>query len=89
MNVGDKVVCVDDSPCCYCHTPIDLLSGQVYVVSGIRICYVSKNLVLDILGLKPTCHGIGQAYNAKRFRKLDELKEETRQRQLKEQGQTV
>ena len=35
MKIGDKVVCVDDSPCGVCGAPINLIKNQVYVAMGV------------------------------------------------------
>lgn len=84
MNVGDKVVCVDDSPCKICGVISDLIVNRVYVVQKIT---QHKCIVVVGIAMK-ACHisndGNDWGYVPERFRKLDELKEETRQRQLKE-----
>lgn len=72
MNIGDKVVCVDDSPCCNCGAPSALKKNAVYVVSGVRVRY--NQMAVDIVGLRPACHKPHTyiSYRATRFRHLNQ-----------------
>lgn len=82
MKVGDKVVCVDDSPCrCSCHKgePCSLILNHVYVVEGLTETDGVSGLLL--YGKRDDRHKFNFAYSANRFRLLDELKQEARERQ--------
>ena len=88
MKVGDKVVCVDASPCQFCGAPVPLIKDNVYVIRAVReISCVKTPVVVDVIGIYPKCH---ETYNMKpighrpsRFRKLDEMKEAARKSQKK------
>ena len=88
MTPGDKVVCVNDGPCRHCGTRPKIILGQVYVVSWIGRSNRNRPIV-ELLGLpNPNCHptwGGKVWHGAVRFRKLDELKQEARERQEKKQ----
>lgn len=83
MKIGDKVVCVNDSPCNWCRVPIGLKKGQVYVIDGI----IRRNggFSVLILGWTLSCAHL-EAHNGEpkneawieRFRLLDEMKAEAR-----------
>ena len=82
MNIGDKVVCVDDSPCKTCGSPLALSKNQIYVVIGIRKSNITTQILLDIIGSKPTCHqSPNPGYLANRFRPLNEIKTANKQQQ--------
>ena len=89
MKVGDKVVCVDDSPNKnHCGCPCSCKKGVVYVIAEARVHPMYGNLGLKLLGLviSHLCGRAGTGYiDASRFRLLDELKQEAKQRQEKEQ----
>lgn len=75
MEPGNKVVCIDDSPCKVCGRILEIVKGKVYVVRGIRMNNVTPTLILDLVGLYPECHGApNPGYSIKRFRLLDEIK---------------
>ena len=75
MKIGDKVVCVDDSPSkCHCclGTPSGLILNNVYVVSG----YSRDPGGILLLGFPAPHHDIGKGFRIERFRLLDELKQQ-------------
>lgn len=87
MNIGDKVVCVDDSKCCCCGFKVpNLLLNSVDVIDDTRLG--SLGLYIHLLGrdLVCQCTESGTYALAKRFRKLDELKQEAGQRQSQTQS---
>lgn len=76
MKIGDKVVCVDDSPCRHCGTGTNVRRDSVYVVlafhkahDGIP-CLELIGSPIHVCGQKLTYH------RASRFRSLDEVKAE-------------
>jgi hypothetical protein len=87
--VGQKVVCVDDSPR---HSPHSLKIGAIYVIREVgdgpaNAIHKPKGLWVKLLGVKVfhLKHGVDDwPLKATRFRPLDELKEEARKRQAKE-----
>ena len=87
MKIGDKVVCVDDSPCSLCGAPINLIKNQVYVAMGVSDQW-PPDLRVSILGRKSKCeHGreLEHWVAARRFRLLDELKEQNANKQQQAQ----
>lgn len=87
MKPGDKVVCVDDSPCkCHCHLGepvIHIAKGIVYTVEFDQGPGADEGIVL--IGVRDNRHRLNYGYNHFRFRKLDELKAEARLRQSQKQ----
>lgn len=83
MKIGDKVVCVDDSPCqCLvrCGSPSGVEKGRVYVVAdtvgvsdGLRLILVGRAPVPYHASSPPT---FGRGLDANRFRRLEEVKAE-------------
>lgn len=82
MNIGDKVVCVDDSACLRCGHKLSITLNSVYVIlsSGRN----SVGYWVNLIGV-PLCHcqdryiGPEQTgYRQSRFRLLDELKKENK-----------
>ena len=71
MKYGDKVVCVDDSPCQSCGAPVNVIKHQVYVVEA----RFDDWAAISLIGIRPIC-GARFFYRADRFRMLDELKEQ-------------
>lgn len=90
MKTGDKVVCVDDSPCRLCGAPVNLKKGQVYVIMEIEDVsgLYGREPALKLIGTPATCleHNPFNAHRASRFRLLDELKQEN---QLKSERKTL
>ena len=85
MKIGDKVVCVNDSPCrCGCGEPCEVKKDAVYVISGFTIGS-NGDLGLNLVGVVPFAFSmhINFGWSSSRFRLLDELKEQnaTKQRQ--------
>lgn len=85
MNIGDKVVCVNDSRCrcAICiGLPVPVIKNNVYVVERISNAFSGRTTAIVLLGV-PKVHedlpdrGIG----ADRFRLLDELKQQAKQRE--------
>jgi hypothetical protein len=85
FQIGDKVVCVDDSRCGSCGCEIGLTKNQVYVCAG----YIPHSFgeAIILLGWTAKCadqpahsRWPKNCANAKRFRKLDELKAESGKR---------
>jgi hypothetical protein len=77
MNIGDKVVCVDDGPCVNCgHPNLWIKKDAVYVIRNIR--RVGETVVLDLVGVNsPACHeDFGMGFGVRRFRRLEELKKQ-------------
>jgi hypothetical protein len=86
MKIGDKVVCIDNSPC-RCGRcggmPISLVKGAVYVIEGFAV--YKRSLLLLLVGLvhpKNAAHTEYNSANSDRFRLLDELKEHARSKQV-------
>jgi len=80
MTIGDKVVCVDDSPCKCCGGIFPTTKGMVYVIENLLVYH--KGLVLMLVGVNAApLHARGIL--AYRFRLLDELKQEARLRTSK------
>ena len=90
MKIGDKVVCIDDSPCCRCGAKnIYISKGMVYVVANVRLS-ILENPIIDLIGIKPPeCHTKNQGFCINRFRLLDELKEESKQKADKELARKI
>lgn len=85
MKIGDKVVCVDDSPCKICSSKIYILENNIYVISATEMSNESKcGLAVQILGIDHNC-GSGFA-NGDRFRLLDELKKQNANKQQQVQA---
>lgn len=85
MIPGDKVVCVDDSPGKCCGKVVPLIKGNVYIVDKI-VVFTPKGMAIQVLGIhskESKCHYAG--FNSNRFRLLDELKQESKQRQSEPQ----
>lgn len=79
MSIGDKVVCVDDSPCKTCGANLSIVKGSIYVIVGLRLSRYGSIPMLDLLGAEAACHGEkNNGYMAARFRLLDEMKHRTR-----------
>lgn len=79
MKTGDKVVCVNDSPCTVCGIPVPLFMNSVYVSIGASDNWADGIMRLKILGYDSKCeHALGCRgwVGAWRFRRLDELKKE-------------
>ncbi len=87
MKIGDKVVCIDASPCrcTNCpNLPVALVLGRVYVIKGFEIHLKdNKTLQIIVLGLPEFStdgyHSRNDSYGAFRFRLLDEMKREASQ----------
>lgn len=80
MKIGDKVVCVDDSPCVNCGKKT-LIVNNVYVVEATQIHPLYQELEIRVLGANhepPNCRAF---WRGDRFRLLDELKAEAAKRQ--------
>jgi hypothetical protein len=77
MKIGDKVVCVNDSPCCDCGIKHGYIKNNVYVISAVRGTDDGTGSIgVRCIGVNyhPNC---GTGYNSsRRFRLLDELKEQ-------------
>lgn len=82
MKAGDKVVCVDDSPCVCCDMRPLVVKGRVYVVAstyGHTYTYGERPtlLILVLVGVPAQeDHMIG--YPAIRFRLLDVMRAEAK-----------
>ena len=88
MKIGDKVVCIDNSPCATCGVPSKLIRDTVYVIAGTRIGNSASNfrIQLMLVGIpNPNCHISDSEvwHSLRRFRLLDELKQ---QAAMKEAG---
>lgn len=82
MKIGDKVVCVDDSPCGNCGVSLGFIKNNVYVISAVRGTPDSRGSIgIKCIGVP--CHNHkNQGYvNSLRFRLLDELKEQNANKQ--------
>ncbi len=83
MKPGDKVVCIDDSPCrCgrdFCTDPLLVTKGCVYVIES---TYFRKFFTLVLIGVPARLHH-ARGTNACRFRLLDEMKKEAKVTQAK------
>ena len=78
MKIGDKVVCVDDSPCrCGCGQELNVKQGVIYVVSGFKIWNGILGLLLVGVIQSHKEYGNEAAIAASRFRLLDHLKEKS------------
>jgi hypothetical protein len=77
MTPGQKVVCVDDSPCGYCGDSMGLIKGQVYVVSS-SDTHENGRPVVRLIGWQTACakNHLEPAHwaGAHRFRLLSDLK---------------
>lgn len=93
MKTGDKIVCVDDSPCKFCGAPINLIKNQVYVSMGVSNMWLDNRLRVSVLGRKSKCEHstvLNESFVCvKRFRLLDELKNENSIRQSRMEQTTV
>lgn len=83
MKIGDKVVCVDDSPCVVCGGKTNHVLGSVYVVNGF---FVYKSIPrLGLIGYRTNCKhapaGFENFTRASRYRLLDDLKAEAAKKQ--------
>lgn len=83
MKPGDKVVCVDDSPCSYCDSAMNLKRNRVYCVESIN----ARGTGFRVVG-HCTCSAFcvsalfHKSHNRiERFRLLDDLKQEAKQKQ--------
>ena len=81
MKPGDKVVCVDDSPCrCgNCNgRPAGLIKNNVYVIAD--IWEHQLGIVIDVVGTvnPPEGKHMTNTFGAYRFRLLDEMKQEAK-----------
>lgn len=86
MKPGDKVVCIDDSPCRVYKIDLGIKKNQTYVISGTMTHNGKLFLYLVGFNMPNTCQIFGRrTFRADRFRLLDELKQEARERQQKEQ----
>lgn len=79
MEIGTKVVCIDDSPSkCPCCLGKDtgLVKNKVYVIQNFEIDS-RKNLCLALVGIQPKCHYHLNlsGFLATRFRSLEDIKE--------------
>lgn len=76
MKPGDKVVCVDNSPNKKTGRTCPLILNQVYVVQSIG--EDEDGVFVNVLGVPmPICpHWFYPGFAIRRFRKLDELKQE-------------
>jgi hypothetical protein len=87
MKIGDKVVCVDDSPCSICGKKHSLIKSSVYVVSAVRGFLDSLGSV-GVKCIGAACHNHNNStgfLSSLRFRLLDELKAANK-RQLAQAG---
>lgn len=89
MKIGDKVVCVDDSPCknegCkirhISHQIGGLTRNQIYVIRKFRVDSRGQ-LGIGVIGITKPCPISGMdTMLATRFRLLDELKQQNTERQ--------
>ncbi len=80
--IGQKVVCVDDAGLSTEKGPL-IYRGRVYVVREISECPILKELGLYLIGVRSKLHPAllqEYGYRLSRFRPLDEMKEEARQK---------
>lgn len=91
MKTGDKVVCISANPTRW---PEDFktvpVKGQIYVVRGFDYSPITGDQGIYLVGIKGPWHPIfkmERGFYAHHFRKLDEMKEESRLR--KENRQPV
>lgn len=81
MKIGDKVVCVDDSPCkcpgIYCNGAMPVKRNGVFVIEGL---FISSGILFIILFGVAAQSGHLRGVNASRFRLLDDMKQEARER---------
>lgn len=87
MMNGTKIVCVDASPCkcpCCYGSPSGLILNNVYVVESFN-----ETFGLFVIGIPKSGHTKDgdYGYNEKRFRLLDELKQENALKQAQPQQQ--
>lgn len=94
MKSGDKVVCVDDSfpsRAFYLFTSMPV-KNKVYIIRDFDASWTEPNIYLIwLIGISGTTHprtGREEAFKAARFRLLDELKEESRNKHEKSQSDT-
>lgn len=87
MKIGDKVVCVDASPCICtpdCNQDLGLILNQVYVIENFLVC-PDGHLRLFLYGFIPLSSSLHAnplpCVGAWRFRLLDHLKEQSKQSQ--------
>lgn len=78
MNIGDKIVCVDDSGCknvnCKGGHPVGVVSGKVYVVRKL-FADAYGNPGVGVIGVSKTCPSADwDILAASRFRKLEDMK---------------
>jgi len=87
MKPGDKIVCIDGRPCVTCGAKIGVVEGSVYVLLETFISEVTGHALLDLVGIRPSCHKTSRrrGYRLKRFRRLDELKAEAKKRRSTEE----
>lgn len=80
MKIGDKVVCVDDSPskcnCCW-GMSCPLTFGSVYVVSRAGRTQTGHPYI-EVVGVRLSHHRVVFGFAASRFRLLSEMKNERR-----------
>lgn len=78
MNPGDKVVCVDFTPNSVTGEVPPLLPNQVYVIKDAFYSARWRGTAVQLIGvfINPIEYC---GFNAKRFRKLEELKNERKQ----------
>lgn len=87
FHVGQKVVCVDDSPCRSEQRkglPFPIKQNSLHVVRevcfrGMVVC--NHKLIRDAIRLMGVYQPDDWPFDARRFRPLEEMKEEARQRQ--------
>lgn len=81
MKIGDKVVCVDDSPCkCGCGTIFPIVKGSIYIIESFKTLANSGELALRLIRvIRPpnSRHLSDITLRASRFRLLDHLKEQS------------
>ena len=85
MNIGDKVVCIDDSPCkCGCGYKMPLLKNNIYVIEAMKLANHGLCIMLFGIRAKSPCEGKDGEnwFLFRRFRLLDELKKQNEQKQL-------
>lgn len=85
LEIGDKIVCVDDKPIeanKYCEFPNGFLKeGTIYLISGFDLSNVSGKLLIFVLGPKgflkqdmlswKRIKGEALGWSASRFRKIE------------------
>jgi hypothetical protein len=81
MKIGDKVICVDDSPCAKCGIKHGFIKNNIYVIIDVRGTPDWRGSIgVKCIGVASHAHGSGYI-SSLRFRLLDELKEQNANKQ--------